>query len=137
MNMKVKQILGAVEAALARRALHAEFGTRDDMPLIADSDLTAKQYIIMAVGSGTLNAVHQASLSSDPGNIGVLQNAPKSGEPATVAYSGFSKVVAGGALGVNLFFGSNSSGKTQIVASGAMLLGRTLEAATADKDITP
>ncbi len=65
----------------------------------------------------------------------MLQNAPKSGEPASVAYEGFSKVVAGGALGVNVYFGSNSSGKAQIVASGDMALGRTLEAATADKDV--
>jgi hypothetical protein len=130
--MKVKEVLGA---ALARRTLHAEFGTRENMSLIADSDLSAKQYIIMAVGSGTLNSCHQASLSTDPGIVGVLQNAPKSGEPATVSIEGFSKVTAGGALGVNVFFGSNSSGKAQLVASGDMVVGRTLEAATADKDV--
>src|SRR5258708_12445402 len=93
--MKVKEVLGA---ALARRALHAEFGPRNMMALVADSDLTAKQYIIMAVGSGTINSVHQASLATDPGNIGVLQNAPKSGEPATVAYPAFSNVVPGAPL---------------------------------------
>lgn len=133
--MKVKQVHRAVQAALVKRVLHGEFGPRDTMALVADSDLTAKQYIIMAVSSGTLNNCHQSSLSTDPGIVGVLQNAPKSGEPATVAYEGFSKVVAGGAIGVNVFIGSNSSGKAQVVNSGDMAIGRTLEAATADKDI--
>lgn len=133
--MKVKQILGAALAALGHRVLHGEFGPRDNLSLIADSDLSAKQYGIVAVTSGSINLCHQALTAVDPGIVGVLQNAPKSGEPATVSYAGFAKVVAGGAVGVNVFFGSNTSGKAQVVNSGDMVLGRTLEAATADKDV--
>ena len=119
-----------VERALA---LHAEFGPQDTVPGFAAADLSAKQYI--AVRLSALNSTNQASDATNSGVLGVLQNKPKSGEAATIAYAGVSKIVAGGAITVGDVITFNSSGKAATVASGQMAIGRAIEAATADTQV--
>jgi hypothetical protein len=62
----------------------------------------------------------------------VLQNKPKSGEPATVFDGGISKVVAGGAITAGDIITTNGSGRAAVVTSGQMAGGRALTAAGAD-----
>ncbi len=111
----------------------AEFGPQVALAVEAAADLSAKQYGVMRLSGADL--CNQASEAINSGVVGVLQNKPQSGEYATIAYSGKSKVVAGGALTVNDIITSNSSGKAAKVASGQMAFGRVLEAAGADGDV--
>lgn len=66
--------------------------------LKAGADLSAKQYRLV-IQSTTLREVTVPAAASDP-PLGVLQNAPASGEPAAVCIVGVTKFVAGGAVTV-------------------------------------
>jgi hypothetical protein len=65
-------------------------GDRDEVSVTAGADLSTFQYKIVTV-SGTLAAANATAL-------GVLQNKPKSGESARVAYSGHMKAIVGAAV---------------------------------------
>lgn len=110
----------------------AEFQDLEALTAEAAADLSSKRYHIMRL-SGRLQT-NQASDATGSSVFGVLQNAPKQGEAATLAYRGMSKVVAGGAISVNAIVTTNGSGRAAAVASGQMAVGRALEASGADGD---
>ena len=111
----------------------AIFNELTALALEAAADLSGKQYhIVRASAAGKTNQASEAVHSS---MFGVLQNKPQSGETATVAYAGPSKVVAGGAVTANAFVTCNGSGRAADVASGQMTIGRALEAATTDGEV--
>lgn len=103
--------------------------------LEAAADLSAKQYHIVRLSAA--NLCNQASLATDSDTIGVLQNKPQSGEFATVAFAGLSKVVAGAAITAGDVFSSNGSGRAITVVSGdlGMSVGRAITAPGADGDV--
>lgn len=112
----------------------AEFGNQQLLPASkAAADLTAQQYHVVRLSAA--NATNLASLATTSAISGVLQNKPKTNEACSVAFSGASKITAGGALTANDIITTNSSGRAAVVASGQMAIGRVLEAAAADGDI--
>jgi len=64
-----------------------------------------------------------------------VQNVPKSGQYATVAYAGPSKVVAGAAITYGNLLTCDASGRAIVCVSGSYVLGRAIEAAGAAGDV--
>jgi hypothetical protein len=114
----------------------AEYGSPElqTLTLEAAADLSLFQYCAVRI-----SAANKCNVASDIGAtsyIGVLQNKPRSGEFATVAVAGKSKMVAGGALAtVAVPITYNSSGRAAAVASGGVTIGTLLEAAAADGNV--
>lgn len=100
--------------------------------LKAAADLSAKEGHIVRLSAE--DTVNQASEAVNSGVLGVLTNKPKADEPATVAYSGKVKAIAGAAITVGQFVSTNGSGRAITVVSGAMTVGRAMEATAADGD---
>lgn len=105
----------------------------------AAADLSTFQYHLVRYSAA--NAVNLAVLAVTSNLLGVLQNKPKSGEFATVAYGGISKVVAGAAITAGDLLTTSTSGRAIVVTSLAsgqeMVFGRALTAAGADGDVIP
>jgi len=97
----------------------------------AAADLSAKQYYIVIQSSGQVN------LSTSAGAGGnVLKNKPESGEAAELAVLGTSKVIAGAAISEGAYVTNNTSGKAVATTTSThKVIGKALEAATADGDI--
>lgn len=109
----------------------AEFGAQQTVTgFKAAADLRGKKYHF--VRASAANVCNQASDAANSGIIGVLQNNPNTGEAATVAFAGESKVYAGGVINVNAIITTNGSGRAAAAGSGDMGVGRALEAASAD-----
>lgn len=101
--------------------------------LTAAADLSGKQYHI--VRGSAANAVNQASNAAATSVLGVLQNKPKITEAAAVGFLGVSKIVAGAAVTAMDLISTNASGRAITCVSGAVYIGRALEAAGADGDV--
>lgn len=99
----------------------------------AAADLSAHQYNIMRLSAE--DTVNVASLDTNSAIAGVLLNKPESGQHATIQYAGPGLIRAGAATATNLFITCNGSGRAIAAASGEMIVGRLLEAATADGDV--
>lgn len=86
-----------------------------------------------------MSAQYRCALGSNPGDanlIGVLVNKPPAiGGFCTIAWFGKCKMIAGGAVAAASFVTVNGSGRAAVATSGQYVLGRALEAATADGDI--
>jgi hypothetical protein len=82
--------------------------------LVAAADLSAKQYRVVKIDSNGKAAMSDA----DDLGIGILQNNPGSGQPATVGYSGVSKALAGGTIAAGARVTSDANGAL-IAASSA------------------
>jgi len=80
----------------------------------AAADLSSHQFKIVELTT-TANNVQLAQLNA---GFGVLQNIPQSGEAATVAVDGESKVIAGAALTVGQYVTAKSGGWAIPVNSG-------------------
>jgi len=117
----------------------AEYGHQMTETYAAAADLTAKPYHIMRfVAAGTpptTNIASNAAAAFAVGIVGVLQNAPNTGQAATVAYLGRSKVVAGGTATAGQLWTTNSSGRAANATSGDLVIGRGLATAAADGDV--
>lgn len=112
----------------------AEFGDLETIAgLAAAADLSGKQYHLVRLSAAW--TVNQASEAANSALLGVLQNKPKSGEAATVADGGTSKVVAGAAITAGAVLSTNGSGRAIAVVSGAVAFGQALTAAGADGDV--
>lgn len=100
--------------------------------LEAGQDLSASQYFFVAVAAdGQVDPAGDGAYAE-----GVLQNDPSAaGRAASVQISGISKVVAGGAVSVGDAVASTAAGKATTAATGDIILGTALEAATADGDV--
>ena len=129
-------LAGFAEVALASKG---EFGEQDMVPMFVTntdySGLSATKYIFV---QGLTTAARQAIQATAPTSstlLGVMQNNPARGEAMSIARSGLSKVVAGGALTANWIITSNSSGRAARVTSGDFAAGMVLEAAVSDGDV--
>lgn len=98
--------------------------THGDMEIVtvtAGADLSAAQFKVVDV-AGTISAANSAAL-------GILQNKPKSGEFAAVAYAGHCKAYAGGSVAKGARVKVTTSGYLLTVSSGDGACGKTLAAA--------
>lgn len=100
--------------------------------LKAGADLSAKQYFLVKLTADFTVDVCSA-VTDIP--IGVLQNAPVSGEPANVAAFGLTKIVASAALTAGNLIGSSANGRAAPYANGTdttkYLIGHVVGAAGA------
>lgn len=111
----------------------ANYGEQKCLALTASSDSSALRYIIVKYEAGGKFALATNNMSAHA--FGVLQGTPEINEIESVCYDGKTKVVAGAALSDGAYFTHNTSGRAIAVISGAMVLGRALEAAVADGNI--
>jgi len=100
--------------------------------LEAGQDLSSSQYFFVAVAAdGQVDPAGDGAFAE-----GVLQNDPDAaGKAASVQIDGISKVTAAGAISVGDAVSSAASGKANTAASGDVILGTALGAATADGDV--
>lgn len=104
--------------------------TNQKISLVAGADLSALQYHFVKM-NGTATTVVVCSGATDfP--IGVLQNAPESGETAEIVVVGATKVVSGGALTANGVIGTGADAKAADDASSSYPVGRLIGAAAAE-----
>ena len=100
--------------------------------LTAAADLSSKQYHFVVLASATSVNVATA-ITNAP--IGILQNAPESGQSAIVAVSGVSKVVADGTLAAGNFIGTSADAQADAISPGTdttvYMKGQCLGAASA------
>lgn len=85
--------------------------------LIAAADYSAKQYHFVSVEATTGKALLNAAITAK--TIGVLQNKPLAGEPASVMINGISFVVADGTLAAGDSIGSSSDAQAATIAEGS------------------
>lgn len=113
----------------------AEQGPQGRYSFRAAADLTTKQWHIMRVVAAgpppTCNIASNALAAANVGMVGVLQNAPNTDEPATVANDGLSKVVAGAATSAWAWITTDASGRAINASSGDVAIGRATESAGA------
>ena len=83
--------------------------------LVAAADLSALQYTFVKLDSA--GKVAAAAAATDI-PIGVLQNAPTSGQEAEVLVVGGTKIVAGAAIGEGALVGTSSTGKAVALVAG-------------------
>jgi hypothetical protein len=125
--------------AAAVQACWAEFGEQSVYPgLRAGGDLRALQYRVMrGAGSGYTNMSSVTAVTSLGAQqvLGVLQNDPNTDEAATVAFQGLSKVVTGAAVTAQMLATHNASGQAIDAVSGAVVIGRFMEATNAAGEI--
>lgn len=98
----------------------------------ASADLSAKQYhFVKMSGAGTVDVT--AAITDK--TIGVLQNAPKSGEAAEVCVFGITKVTADGNLTAGNLIGTSGDGQADAIVAGTdttvYVVGQALESAAA------
>lgn len=82
---------------------------------VAGADLSAKQYYGVALQSD--GEVEVANAAGEP-VLGVLQNNPTSGQTATVAVSGVTKMIAGGVIAVGAYVAVDANGKAKTAVAG-------------------
>lgn len=104
--------------------------------LVAGADLSAAQYKFVKLNSSG-QAILVAGATDKP--IGVLQNAPASGQEAEVTVSGGTKFVASGSIAVAAQIGSDASGKGAALVAGTdttkYIVGTVISAPGADGEI--
>jgi hypothetical protein len=96
---------------------------REVFSLKAGADLSALQYHAIALDDGA-RAVNGAEAG------GILQNKPKSGEGATLAFSGISKFRAGGSITIGGRITVDSNSTCIAAAATAFTVGRALATVT-------
>ena len=104
--------------------------------LVAGADLSAKQYTFVKLDSSG-QAVAAAAATDLP--IGVLQNAPTSGQEAEVLVIGGTKIVASAAIAEGAQVGTTSAGKAVALTVGTdttkYVAGALLTESAADGNI--
>jgi len=104
--------------------------------LVAGADLSALQYNFVKINSSGL-AVACAAATDIP--VGVLQNAPISGQEAEVLVVGGTKIKAGAAIGEGAQIGTGSTGKAVALVAGTdatkYVAGTLLTESAADGNI--
>jgi hypothetical protein len=105
--------------------------------LIANADLSAQQFKVVSLQStaGVCQLAATSILVSKV--VGVLQNNPKSGEAAEVAYSGIVKAIAGtSTIVVGSVLGVNTTSRVVgTTTDNVQAIGKSLMAASAIGDI--
>lgn len=103
--------------------------------LVAGADLSAAQYKFVKLNSSG-QAVAVAAITDVP--VGVLQNAPTSGQEAEVLIVGGTKLVASEAITLPAFLSVSSTGKADKIATTdttQYVVGQAITAAGADADV--
>ena len=104
--------------------------------LVAGADLSSAQYKFVEIGTGGVVTVCNGATDKP---IGVLQNAPTSGQEAEVVVAGGTKVVASAALSVGTLIGTDNAGKADAKVPGTdtteFVVGTVIFAAGADGEI--
>ena len=99
---------------------------------IAGEDMTAKQFFIVQLAADADVEVAEGATDLI---VGVLQNAPDTGEQATYRFGGTTKVSAGGTIAVGDWVTTDSAGEAiATTTDGNIVIGRALAAAV-DGDI--
>lgn len=90
----------------------------------AGADLSEKQYRFVKQNSSA-----QALACSVAGEsaLGVLQNDPASGQAATVAFFGATKIVLGGTVAAGESVATDNAGRAVVAAGGNVVLGECLQ----------
>ena len=104
-----------------------------NITLKAGADLSAKQYFFVKI-----DANGDVVLAGNGENaIGVLQNAPASGEAANIAVAGVSKVIIGDttSLDSGVVISSDANGKATLGVSTDFALAILIEDTTANGDV--
>lgn len=102
----------------------------------AAADLSGMQYTIMRYSTAATTVTFANSQGGNAEDlIGVLWNKPKSGEHASIAYSGIGKVLAAGTVTAGVWITTNTSGRAANATSGDLVFGQALEAATTDGEV--
>lgn len=97
-------------------------GLKASFSLPAGADLTGKQFCaVVANTSGAAVAAGANALV-----VGILQNKPNSGQPATICYDGVSKAVAGATVAANAKLASDAAGKLITATTGQAVVGIAL-----------
>lgn len=103
--------------------------------LVAGADLSAAQYKFVKISSG--QAVVCAAATDIP--IGVLQNAPTSGQEAEVCVVGGTKIVGSASISAGALVGTTSAGKAVALTPGTdttkYVVGTIISAPGADGEI--
>lgn len=104
--------------------------------LIAGADLSAAQYKFVEIGTGGVVTVCNGATDKP---IGVLQNAPTSGQEAEIVVAGGTKVVASASLAVGTLIGTDNAGKADAKVVGTdtteYVVGTIIYPAGADGEI--
>ena len=104
--------------------------------LVAAADLSALQYTFVKLNSS--GQVAAAAAATDI-PIGVLQNAPTSGQEAEVLVVGGTKIVAGAAIGEGALVGTSATGRAVALVAGTdttkYVVGTLLTESAADGNI--
>lgn len=109
--------------------------TQSKISLAAGADLSSDQYYIVKLsGAGVVLCDDATDIP-----IGILQNDPESGETASVAVDGITKVVADEEISVGELIGVSAAGKAVALTAGtdttAYVIGQAITAASADGDV--
>lgn len=83
--------------------------------LKANADLSAKQFRVMKMAAA--HAVTVCAATTDK-PVGVLQDAPTSGNPASVAFAGVTKAKAGGTIAAGDTVGCDANGAVVTYVEG-------------------
>lgn len=109
---------------------------------VAGVDLTGSQYLFVkqtGVGPTGTPVIAPCSAVTDV-PLGVLQNAPASGDEAEVVVIGGTKIKASAAFAINAVLGTDAAGKAKALTVGtdttAYSVGRALNAAAGANEIT-
>lgn len=97
--------------------------------LVATGDLSAKQYHVAMLAS-TARTV-KASTGPTAANVGILDNDPAAGEPASVIGAGMAKAMSGAAIAAGDLVTANTT--AQLVATTSAnnkVVGRAITAAS-------
>jgi hypothetical protein len=98
----------------------------------AGEDLTGSQYLFVTIESD--NALDLADNITDK-ILGVLQNAPNTGQEANVKVNNMTKVVSKEALAVGDYVGPATDGKAQIAVASQYACGFVTKATGAEDDL--
>ena len=92
----------------------------ENISAVAGADLSSSQFkFVESNSSGTVTVTNAAGEYA----LGVLQNNPASGQAATVAIGGISKVVLGGTVAINDQISTDASGRAIAATTGHKIVG--------------
>lgn len=97
-----------------------------DISVVAGADLSAQQYRGVKVNTAGALVLGNAT---DLNQIGVLQNNPGNGQPATVRISGVTKAKAGGTVAAGDRVTTDANGAFVTATTGKQVLGVALTGA--------
>lgn len=116
----------------------AEYGELTFQTFTAGADLSAQQFNVMrgTTVARQCNIASHALAAAELGPVGVLWNAPQSGEAATIATAGRGKVRIGASVTANKLLSVDGSGRAITAVSGSLVFARAVTGGGAEDIIT-